>query len=357
MGVERPPPLWVYSQVDVLNSNSSKVRVKKAKAFLRPPETEKPSNRSTTTGGPREREMRDVIVCLLAAPFLLQLSTATVVLNSISTSFPHLPAKFDGSVPRNGICGALFVANPLDGCSPLLPPSNSSLPKLALIIRGGCSFEDKLLHAQNSGFFQAAIVYDNLDNEDLVIMKVNTQEITLAAAVFVSNVAGEILSKYARGREGECCIYPPTKGTAWTVLAISFFSLLLIITFLLLAFFAPRHWTQWRGRHSNRTVSLDPKLVRTLPTFTFADSFHGGDTCAICLEDYRFGDSLRLLPCQHAFHLNCIDSWLTKWGTSCPVCKHDIRTQTMSSEAHKRDSPRTDTSTGRFTSAQSSQSL
>lgn len=129
-------------------------------------------------------------------------------------------------------------------------------------------------------------------------MKVNTQEITLAA-VFVSNVAGEILTKYARGREGECCIYPPTKGTAWTVLAISFFSLLLIITFLLLAFFAPRHWTQWRGRHSNRTASLDPKLVRTLPTFTFADSFQGGDTCAICLEDYRFGDSLRLLPCQH----------------------------------------------------------
>jgi E3 ubiquitin-protein ligase RNF13 len=23
---------------------------------------------------------------------------------------------------------------------------------------------------------------------------------------------------------------------------------------------------------------------------------------------------------------------LTKWGTSCPVCKHDIRTETMSSE-------------------------
>ncbi|CAG7902316.1 unnamed protein product [Brassica rapa] len=303
--------------------------------------------------------MRDVIVCLLAAPFLLQLSTATVVLNSISASFPHLPAKFDGSVPRNGICGALFVANPLDGCSPLLPPSNSSqqrTTKFALIIRGGCSFEDKLLHAQTSGFFQAVIVYDNLDNEDLLIMKVNTKEITISA-VFVSNVAGEILSKYARGRESECCIYPPAKGTAWTVLAISFFSLLLIITFFLLAFFAPRHWTQWRGRHSNRTVSLDPKLVRTLPTFTFSDSFRGGDTCAICLEDYRFGDSLRLLPCQHAFHLSCIDSWLTKWGTSCPVCKHDIRTQTMSSEAHKRDSPRTGTSTGRFTSAQSSQSL
>ncbi|KAJ0238994.1 Receptor y region [Hirschfeldia incana] len=307
--------------------------------------------------------MRDAIVCLLTAPFLLQLTAATVVLNSISASFPHLPAKFDGSVPRNGICGALFVADPLDGCSsPLLLASNRTQQrrtKFALIIRGECSFEDKLLHAQDSGF-QAAIVYDNLENEDLVIMKVNTShEITLSAAVFVSNVAGEILRKYARGREGECCIYPPTKGSAWTVLAISFFSLLLIVTFLLLAFFAPRHWTQWRGgsRHNNnRTMSLDPNLVRTLPTFTFSDSFQGGDTCAVCLEDYRVGDSLRLLPCQHAFHLSCIDSWLTKWGTSCPVCKHDIRTQTMPSQAHKRDSPRTGTSTGRFTIAQSSQS-
>ncbi|KAF8104518.1 hypothetical protein N665_0171s0024 [Sinapis alba] len=306
--------------------------------------------------------MRDVIVCLLllaSAPFLFQLSSATVVLNSISASFPHLPAKFDGSVPRNGICGALFVADPLDGCSPLLLPSNYTqqrTTKFALIIRGGCSFEDKLLHAQNSGF-QAAIVYDNLDNEDLLIMKVNTQEIKLTS-IFISNVAGDILRKYARGKEGECCIYPLTKGSAWTVLAISFFSLLLIVTFLLLAFFAPRHWTQWRGTRHNRTMSLDPNLVRTLPTFTFSESVHGGDTCAICLEDYRFGESLRLLPCQHGFHLSCIDSWLTKWGTSCPVCKHDIRTQTMSSEAHKRDSPRIGTtSTGRFTFAQSNQRL
>ncbi|CAH8281128.1 unnamed protein product [Arabidopsis lyrata] len=300
--------------------------------------------------------------CLLAAaPFLsslLQVSLATVVLNSISASFADLPAKFDGSVTKNGICGALYVADPLDGCSPLLHAAASnwtqqSTTKFALIIRGECSFEDKLLNAQNSGF-QAVIVYDNIDNEDLIVMKVNPQDITVDA-VFVSNVAGEILRKYARGRDGECCLYPPTKGSAWTVLAISFFSLLLIVTFLLIAFFAPRHWTQWRGRH-NRTIRLDAKLVHTLPCFTFTDSAHhkAGETCAICLEDYRFGESLRLLPCQHAFHLSCIDSWLTKWGTSCPVCKHDIRTETMSSEVHKRESLRTDTS--RFSFAQSSQS-
>lgn len=134
----------------------------------------------------------------------------------------------------------------------------------------------------------------------------NSQEITVDA-VFVSNVAGVILRKYARGREGECCIYPPSKGSAWTVLAISFFSLLLIITFLLLAFFAPRHWTLWRGRHT-QTIRLDPKLVHTLPCFTFSHSPHhkAGDTCAICLEDYRFGETLRLLPCQHGNHCSTI---------------------------------------------------
>ncbi|EOA14758.1 hypothetical protein CARUB_v10028055mg [Capsella rubella] len=293
---------------------------------------------------------------VVAAPFLfslLRLSLATVVLNSISASFPDLPAKFEGSVTKNGICGALYVADPLDGCSPLVH-NNLTQEKFALIIRGECSFEDKLLHAQNSGF-RAVIVYDNIDNQDLVVMKVNPQDITVDA-VFVSNVAGEILSKYARGRDGECCLYPPSKGSAWTVLAISFFSLLLILTFLLLAFFAPRHWTQWRGSHF-RTIRVDAKLVHSLPSFPFTDSSHhkAGDTCPICLEDYTSGETLRLLPCQHAFHLSCIDSWLTKWGTSCPVCKHDIRSDTLSSEVHKRECPRTDTSTSRFTFAQSSQ--
>jgi E3 ubiquitin-protein ligase RNF13 len=78
-------------------------------------------------------------------------------------------------VTKNGICGALYVADPLDGCSPLLHAAASNwtqhrTTKFALIIRGECSFEDKLLNAQNSGF-QAVIVYDNIDNEDLIVSK------------------------------------------------------------------------------------------------------------------------------------------------------------------------------------------
>lgn len=73
-------------------------------------------------------------------------------------------------VNSSGVCGALFVADPLDACSPLrnaLPSNKSDLVRFALIIRGKCAFEEKALKAQNAGF-KAAIVYDDRYNGDLV---------------------------------------------------------------------------------------------------------------------------------------------------------------------------------------------
>ncbi|NWW80117.1 RN122 protein, partial [Climacteris rufus] len=44
-----------------------------------------------------------------------------------------------------------------------------------------------------------------------------------------------------------------------------------------------------------------------------------GQTCAVCLEDFRLKEELGVLPCQHAFHTKCLLRWLGV-RCVCPVC-------------------------------------
>jgi hypothetical protein len=52
------------------------------------------------------------------------------------------------------------------------------------------------------------------------------------------------------------------------------------------------------------------------------------DVCVICLEHFSNGDRLRVLPCDHKFHVGCIDRWLSGshsfddcYTSGCPTCK------------------------------------
>ncbi|KAI3997732.1 hypothetical protein MKX01_011807 [Papaver californicum] len=47
------------------------------------------------------------------------------------------------------------------------------------------------------------------------------------------------------------------------------------------------------------------------------------ENCAICLDDYEDDDMVRLLPCHHAFHTECIDKWLVSRPT-CTECRGDL---------------------------------
>ena len=44
---------------------------------------------------------------------------------------------------------------------------------------------------------------------------------------------------------------------------------------------------------------------------------------AVCIEEYKVGETVRILPCNHRFHKACIDQWLLDKRT-CPMCKMDI---------------------------------
>lgn len=52
----------------------------------------------------------------------------------------------------------------------------------------------------------------------------------------------------------------------------------------------------------------------------------GESQCHICLQDFADGEELRALPCNHAFHVDCVDTWLKQKSSSCPTCRATLST-------------------------------
>ena len=49
-----------------------------------------------------------------------------------------------------------------------------------------------------------------------------------------------------------------------------------------------------------------------------------GPQCYVCLGEYERGETLRTLPCGHAFHAECVDKWLLETRGACPTCRAPI---------------------------------
>ena len=47
--------------------------------------------------------------------------------------------------------------------------------------------------------------------------------------------------------------------------------------------------------------------------------------CAICTEDFETGQDIRILPCTHKYHPECVDPWLLNISGTCPICRVDLR--------------------------------
>lgn len=73
-----------------------------------------------------------------------------------------------------------------------------------------------------------------------------------------------------------------------------------------------------RGSASAVNTSLSSAIL-TAPS----NSSEEVDKCTICLNGFTGGDHMRMLPCMHQYHSECIDEWLRRHAT-CPICKHHI---------------------------------
>lgn len=114
------------------------------------------------------------------------------------------------------------------------------------------------------------------------------------------------------------------------VIVIGVLCTMFCLTFLILACMkfcqsdviqqVPHHIPSSRSRFSG----IDKKAIESLPFFRFS-SLKGskeGLECVVCLSKFEDSEVLRLLPkCRHAFHMNCIDTWLES-HSSCPLCRY-----------------------------------
>jgi hypothetical protein len=51
--------------------------------------------------------------------------------------------------------------------------------------------------------------------------------------------------------------------------------------------------------------------------------------CAICTTDMETGHELTVTPCNHSFHKDCIDEWVSYcgkkfWTVTCPMCRSEM---------------------------------
>ncbi|XP_066388750.1 RING-H2 finger protein ATL1-like [Miscanthus floridulus] len=77
---------------------------------------------------------------------------------------------------------------------------------------------------------------------------------------------------------------------------------------------------------------LGLQLIRMLPVVKFTDAACDAGVaprisvseCAVCLSEFVERERVRLLPnCSHAFHIDCIDTWLQD-SARCPFCRSDV---------------------------------
>jgi hypothetical protein len=53
--------------------------------------------------------------------------------------------------------------------------------------------------------------------------------------------------------------------------------------------------------------------------------FSQPDECSVCMEKYDEKYLTRTLPCGHSFHTTCIDVWLIRSSSSCPICRYNCQ--------------------------------
>ena len=218
-------------------------------------------------------------------------STAAVILElrATASSFGTPLADFP-----EGVTAPLVLAEPRDGAAEL---SNAAAVsgKVAVLVRGGCSFVDKVRRAQAAGAVTAVVV----------------QAAGQKWPFTMSDTAGK----------GTDILLPslmvsPTDGEA-----------------LLKALEESKSGGGGSGGGSG-SGGAEGSGGGGLCAHARAHNHH--TSCAVCLQEFQAEELAVQLPCKHLFHEGCVRTWLKKQHT-CPTCREPLATLGDAAEDESRD--------------------
>ncbi|ORX85145.1 hypothetical protein BCR32DRAFT_242048 [Anaeromyces robustus] len=198
---------------------------------------------------------------------------------------------------------------------------------IALVERGGgCSFSDKVRNMQRSGA-KAVIVGNNHGDPHLITMYASgdTSDIYIPS-VFILQYDMFVL------RSEPFDVTVIESESDWAATDIFIMTTILPVVFIIGIFviYKLRVEILESDMQNESNVSLgaaSQEEVDALPIKIFdmkKKQENDPETCAVCIDDFTDGDKLRVLPCHHEYHVECIDLWLTTRKRFCPICKRSI---------------------------------
>ncbi|XP_076251077.1 uncharacterized protein LOC143190573 [Rhynchophorus ferrugineus] len=74
-----------------------------------------------------------------------------------------------------------------------------------------------------------------------------------------------------------------------------------------------------------RTTSkgLTEAQIEQLTTSLYDSGCPAGQVCVVCMYEFAGQELLRILPCKHMYHAECVDQWFQTKG-NCPLCRYDL---------------------------------
>ncbi|CAF5192793.1 unnamed protein product, partial [Rotaria magnacalcarata] len=78
-----------------------------------------------------------------------------------------------------------------------------------------------------------------------------------------------------------------------------------------------------KDRLQSRLSNAAKKALTKIPLVNVHENPPTEESCVICLDIIKTGDTIRKLVCGHTFHHHCVDPWLLN-HRHCPLCNLDI---------------------------------